>query len=145
MNLPTYNIFSNAEHTNFEFFSIGPRGTIKKIVNYVEISQDVYNLGFGDWDEVEQKVKDDIRSNNGDREKVLATVALTVIKFIKHYPEAIIFVKGQTLAKTRLYQIGIKENWDEITKVFEVKGFTNGSWEPVKKNKNYQAFILRLR
>lgn len=143
MNLLTYNTFSNAEHTSYEFLSIGPRGTIKKIVHYVEISRGVYNLGFGDWDEVEQKVKDDVRTNNGDREKVLATIASTVFKFTKIYPEAIIFLQGQTLAKTRLYQIGIKANRAKISEIFEIIGFTNGSWEPVKENKNYQAFILR--
>ena len=142
MHITKYNTFSSSDHTSYEFLSIGPRGTIKKIVNYTELSQGIYNLGFGDWDEVDQVVKDDTRSNNGDREKVLATIASTVIEFIKHYPEARIFAQGQTMAKTRLYQIGIRANWDEITKAFEIEGFTNGSWESVKHNKNYQAFIL---
>lgn len=100
------------------FLSEGPRGIIKKVVAYQKIRDNIYNLAFGDWDEKAQKPNDKARSNNGDRNKVLATVASTVISFIQYYPSAIVFAEGSTPAKTRLYQIGINHHWLEINQVF---------------------------
>ena len=43
----------------FEFFSIGPRGKIKKIIEFSETNvKDVYNLAFGDFDEKTQQISD---------------------------------------------------------------------------------------
>ena len=82
MNLEKYGITSDSDRLTFEFLSSGPNGTIKKVVLYQEIASDVYNLAIGDWNEQKQRVDDNARSNNEDREKVLATVASTVIEFI---------------------------------------------------------------
>jgi hypothetical protein len=38
-----------------------------------------FNLSFGDWNEELQKLDDSTRSNNGDRDKVLTTVAYTAM------------------------------------------------------------------
>ena len=92
-----------------------------------------------------QKVKDDTRSNNADKDKVLATIAFTVVDFMKHHPEAIIIAEGETPAKTRLYQIGINANWSEINRLFEIKGFIDGNWEAFNQKKNYKAFTLRAK
>lgn len=143
MNLPKYSILTNAKHETYEFLSIGPRGTIKKIVNYTEIQEGVYNLGFGDWNEIDKEVKDNIRSNNADRDKVLTTVASTVVDFMKFHPEATIVAQGETLAKSRLYQMGINSNWREINELFQIQGFRNGAWESFEKGKNYEIFALK--
>ena len=147
MHHPKYSALTNTSKDTFEFLSSGPQGSIKKIVFFQELPNypGVYNLAFGDWDEIEQKVKDNTRSNNGDRDKVLATVASTVFEFMKSHPTAILFAKGETPAKTRLYQMGINANWKEINASFIVDGFTNGSWELVKAGKNYEAFMLRQK
>jgi hypothetical protein len=55
-------------------------------------------------------VDDSIRSNNGDRDKVLATVAFTALDFTDEFPEALIVMEGSTSARTRLYQMGIGNN-----------------------------------
>ena len=44
--------------------------------------KDVYNIAFGDKDNTTGNIDDTIISNNGDSEKVLATVAATVYAFI---------------------------------------------------------------
>ncbi len=145
MNIERYSVVTDDEHLIYEFLSQGPNGTIKKVVSYLEIDRNVFNLAFGDWDETEQRINDQIRSNNDDRDKVLATVALTVIDFINHHPGATLFAKGSTPARTRLYQIGITNNWNEIGQLFDIEGFYEGSWEPFEKGKNYHAFILKAK
>lgn len=145
MNLPKYSVVSDSSHTTYEFLSEGPKGNIKKIVFYQEIRKNIFNLAFGDWDEGEQKINDKIRSNNSDIEKVLVTLASTVIDFVKYHPNAIILAQGSTPARTRLYQMGVLANWDEINQSFELEGFLEGEWEPFEKGKNYEVFALKAK
>lgn len=145
MNFERYPLTSNHSRLTYEFLSEGPKGTIKKVVIYQKISAGIYNLAFGDWDEKAQKIIDNSRSNNNDRDKVLASVASTVIDFMNNYPEAIIFAKGITPGKTRLYQIGITQNWHEIGQSFDIEGFYKGNWEPFQRGRNYEAFTLKAK
>jgi len=50
--------------------------------------------------------------------------------------------KGSTPSRTRLYQMGISEFWDEIQGIFEVKGYHGNNWEAFRKGKNYEAFFI---
>lgn len=77
------------------FLSEGPKSTIKKIVQFQHLGSHLYNLAFGDWNEPEQKVDDSVRSNNNDRDRVLATIASAVIDFMKHHPHAVLFAQGK--------------------------------------------------
>jgi hypothetical protein len=140
-----YDVISTNEHRSYEFLSEGPNGTIKKVILFKEISPNVYNLGFGDWDEATRSMDDKARSNNHDRDKVLATVAAAVMTFIKYYPNAIVFAKGSTPARTRLYQMGIFANWQEISILLTVKGFIDGDWQPIEKCRNYDAFMASIK
>ena len=145
MNLEKYSVVTDDEHLTYEFLSQGTKGTIKKVLFYQEIEDNVYNLAFGDWDETIQKINDKARSNNDDRGKVLATVASTVIDFIKYHPAASVLAQGSTPGRTRLYQIGIGANWHAISKLFDVYGNFKGTWEAFEENKNYQAFLLKAK
>ncbi|WP_138475594.1 DUF6934 family protein [Dyadobacter bucti] len=49
------------------------------------------------------------KSNNGDMEAVLATVINIITHFFKHYPDAKVYVKGSTPARTRLNQIAAEQ------------------------------------
>lgn len=55
MNMEKYSVVSDNNHITYEFLSQGPRGTIKKVVFYQEIEENIFNLAFGDWDEKKQK------------------------------------------------------------------------------------------
>ena len=145
MNLEKYSVITDGDHSTYEFLSEGPKGTIKKVVFYQKLEENIFNLAFGDWDEKEQRINDKIRSNNSDRDKVLATVASTVIDFIKHHPGAVLLAQGSTPARTRLYQMGILENLDEIGKLFDIIGFTDGTWEPFREGKNYEELALKAK
>lgn len=144
MDLEKYSLQVNSDHRSYEFYSEGPKGRIRKVVLYKQLNWDenIFNLGFGDWDEKEQKINDKITSNNKDRQKILATVAATVVDFTRHYPKASIYAEGATPSRTRLYQMSISAFWVEISELFDTYGFKNGEWEPFETGRNYEAFVV---
>lgn len=142
MHLDKYAALADDRHETYEFLSSGPKGSIKKVVVFQKIGLNLYNLAFGDWDESAQKINDDVRTNNDDRDRVLTTVASTVIDFMQYHPLAIIRAEGITPAKTRLYQMGINSNWNDINQLFEIQGLIDGEWELFNPRKNYKAFTL---
>jgi len=148
MQLETYPFTKHPESHYYEFYSEGPKGNIKKVVEYYrfpELGAEVFNLAFGDWDEDNHHINDFSTSNNADRDKVLATVAATVIEFMKEHPYAVLIATGSTLSRTRLYQMGIARVWDEINQFFEIQGYINDTWQPFKQGVNYNAFLLKRR
>jgi hypothetical protein len=141
-----YKLESDRLLSVFEFTSIGPNGSIKKIVQYTEGNlKDFYNLGFGDKDESTGEINDLIITNNGDSRKVLATVASTIYAFTDRHPDAWIYACGSSHARTRLYRIGITNNLMEIRKDFEVFGLKNGKWYKFRENTDYRAFLIRRK
>ena len=148
MDLDKYSIVSSKDHKFYEFYSEGPKGRIKKVIYYQILSRwgdNIFNLAFGDWMENAKRVNDKIITNNNDRQKILATVASTVIEFIKYHPGAIIYAEGSTPSRTRLYQMGITAYWHEITKQFEIFGFRVENWEPFQPGRNYEAFAIKIK
>ncbi|WP_164122782.1 DUF6934 family protein [Sphingobacterium sp. xlx-130] len=81
-------------------------------------------------------------TNNLDTKKVLSTVARAVLDFTEQNPQAIVMAKGSTPSRTRLYQMGISEFWNEIQALFEVKAYYDDNWESFRKGKNYDAFFI---
>jgi hypothetical protein len=144
MNKPKYLYKSEEQLFFFEFISEGAKGRIKKIVQYSETStKNVFNLGFGDFDEETNGIDDLSVTNNGDSLKVLATVASTVYAFTEKRPEAWILATGSTSVRTRLYRMGITNNLAEITEDFKVFGYTEkGVWEEFVVGEDYEAFLL---
>lgn len=124
MRYPKYLYRSEELFLFYEFISEGPKGRIKKIVEYTETStKNVYNLSFGDYDETTKSMNDLSVTNNGDSLKILATVASTVYAFIEKYPQAWILATGSTSVRTRLYRMGITNNLAEISEDFIVMGY----------------------
>ncbi len=93
----------------------------------------VFNLAFGDWNEITGRIDDSTISNNNDRDKVLATVAATVIQFTTDFPRAIILAEGSNAARTRLYQMSITKFWDSIRQDFVLEGLRLDQWEPFRQ------------
>lgn len=140
-----YVAVADSTHRTFEFWSEGPNGAIRKIVRYRHLDMGIYNLGFGDWNEKSLLMEDKARSNNLDRDKVLATVAFTVLDFMKFHPGITVFIEGSTGSRTRLYQIQIKSLWHWISQLVYVEGFVKDKWEPFRKDGSYEAFMVSLR
>ena len=141
MKLPKYPLASSDKLMTFEFTSEGQKGLIEKLVRFQETNvKNVYNLAFGDKDLTTGDIDDKVISNNGDSEKVLATVAATLYAFTDKYPNAWIYATGSTKSRTRLYRMGITKFLSEVTEDFEVLGEKDEDWFPFKKNVEYLYF-----
>ena len=148
MNLDTYNYKTHESILSFEFYSEGPKGRVKKIVRFSPQNSNgitYFSLGFGDWNEDLDQVDDRTITNNQDRDKILATVASTVLDFTRQFPDVIVYARGSTPARTRLYQISLAINWEEIDRILQVYGFKNGKWHSFEKNINYEAFLIKRK
>jgi hypothetical protein len=142
MQLPKYQLASSDNLITFEFISEGHR-LIHKIVRYQPTNfKDVYNLSFGDKDNTTGDIDDSVISNNGDSEKVLATVVATIYAFTDKYPDALIYATGSTKSRTRLYRIGITKFLSEVEKDFEVLGERIDNWETFRKDVEYEGFLV---
>lgn len=141
-----YDLDTSKDFQTYEFVSQGLNGNITKVVSYYEINiKGFYNLGFGDKDPITGFVSDLTVSNNGDSQKILATVAATLYTFTNKYPSATIIASGSTEARTRLYRMGISNNIEEIEKDFIVLGLTETDWEIFQKNVSYGAFLVQRK
>lgn len=146
MKIPRYEYKTEDKLLLFEFTSEGPRGNVKKIVEYSRTSvKGVYNLAFGDYDESSGEINDTCISNNGDSQTILATVASTVYAFTGHYPGAWVYATGSSPARTRLYRMGISNNLREIKSDFEIYGLNEENWELFQKGIEYKAFMVRRK
>jgi hypothetical protein len=144
MKYPRYEYSAEAEMYFFEFKSIGPKGTIKKVVQYSEMSVvGYYNLAFGDYDETINDIDDEVITNNNDARKVLSTVVSTVYAFTGKYPDAKVFATGSSEARTRLYRMGISNNLDELKTDFQVFGMNHdGVLEEFIVGEDYIGFLV---
>ena len=116
---------SSPDLLTFEVGSVGPRGTVTKVVQYTEINvKGFFNLGFGDKDHESGYISDLTVTNNSDSQKVLATVARTLYLFTEQYPNAVVLATGSTHARTRLYRMGISNNLAAIEQDFVILGLT---------------------
>ena len=99
MHLPQYEIIPDESSYKFTFISEGKNGAIEKVILYEELEvKGVFNLGFGDKDPITGGINDRAITNNGDTEKILATVVSTVYTFINKNPTAYIYAEGSTHA-----------------------------------------------
>ena len=147
MNLPHYNYFAKNNYQDYEFYSDGPNGRIKKVVMFSKMQDDplVYNLAFGDEEADTGVVSDLAITDNKDTMIVLATVANTINDFCDRYGNHYIFATGSTAARTRLYQMGISNFLNEISMNFEILGSKNGVLYGFQKNVNYDSFLVKRK
>jgi hypothetical protein len=104
MNLERSPLKAESNLTVFECVSEGSNGLIRKLVEFQQTDQSkLYNLAFGDRNNVTDEIDDLEVSNNGDTEKVLATVVATLYAFFDQHPDAFVYATGSTKARTRLY------------------------------------------
>lgn len=158
MNLDRYPLEAKPDFLEFEFLSIGPKGRIKKMVQFTAMgtadpSLEIYNLAFGDYNEADNIIDDLVISDNKDPQKILATVAEAVMSFTDKKPAALVFAQGSTAARARYYAMGIAANLNELERIFDIwesidgmaGSFFNGTdvmrhyWQNEKKNCNLHS------
>ncbi len=155
-NIPAYKtevIDTEASKIQYLFESKGERSIVKAIeYSFVRklSGRKVYNLGFGDYNEEDGSIIDDVNSNNGDMRKVFSTVLNTVPKFFSEYKESAIWVQGSDSAedfkskcevsckkkctdncknynrRIKAYRYYVDRNFVELSKEYIFFGFTNG-------------------
>ncbi|MFH1004944.1 MAG: hypothetical protein V1781_05560 [Bacteroidota bacterium] len=146
MKLPKYPLASDDDLTTFDFISVGPKGLIHKLVQFTPTNlKELHILAFGDKDFMTGEIDDLIISNNGDSEKVLATVVATIYAFTDKHQNTWIYATGSTKARTRLYRMGIAKYLSEVTKDFEILGERNDDWDTFKKNVDYDGFLIKRK
>lgn len=154
MDTPKYNLSANTEFTVFEFTSTGKNGVIRKAIKYSKtLNENVYNMGFGDIvfsDETTIEIDDTNLSNNGDRDKVIATVVYSIYVFTQHYPGAYVLFGSSDPAKVRLHRMIISRNYEAINKNFLVFGAVHNKQGqlvnvPFTKSENVEGYFVRRR
>ena len=146
MKLDRYELKAEDSLMVFDFVSDGPKGRIPKLVKFSETNlKDLYNIAFGDKDLTTGNLNDLSISNNGDSEKVLATVVSTIYAFTDYYPNSLIYATGSTKARTRLYRMGITKYLNDIKKDFDIYGLRNDEWESFEKEIEYDAFLAKRK
>ena len=130
----------------FEFESEGKIGRVPKLVAFQPTNlKGVYNLAFGDKNSDTGQINDRIITDNGDRDKVLATVAATVYAFTDKYPDSWVYLTGSSKSRTRLYRMGIAKFFEELNQDFEVYGQLDDSWEEFKPDTEFEGFLVRRK
>jgi|JI102314A2RNA_FD_contig_31_10028412_length_2441_multi_4_in_0_out_0_2 hypothetical protein len=148
MSLDRYDLTSSEDRLTYEFYSDGPKGEIKKVVQFTKLkslANDIYNLGFGDFNKETGEVDDLTVSNNKDRDLILQTVASTVPFFLEKYPTAQITFNGSTEARTRLYLMQISKRLADLDESFQILGLKDEAWESFQKNGRYKAILVTRR
>jgi|ERR1019366_337604 hypothetical protein len=146
MKVEKYNLKSNTTLTRFEFISEGTKGAIRKIIEFqATTNPSVFNLAFGDKDQDTGQLDDLAISDNGDTEKMLATVVSAVYAFCERHPATYIYASGSTKARTRLYRIGIAKYFGEMQNDFYLYGQIGDDFVEFEIGKEYSGFLAQRK
>jgi hypothetical protein len=162
MTIEKYQTENDRDESRYTFTSVG-KETIEKIVVYqqfppIKVAElglneqlEVYNLAFGDRITGTDDFTDESISNNGDSDKVLATVINTIFDFWKHNPNTLVWFEGSDPEdqngikkglRTRLYQRKIERFIGDIEEEVYILGKYNNQLEEFVKGKKYDAFLI---
>ncbi len=146
MKIEKYALKAESNLTIFEFISEGPKGLIRKIIQFQETNRlNVYNLAFGDKNSETGEIDDLAVSNNADSEKVLATVVAALYAFFDKHPDAFVYVTGSTSARTRLYRMGITKFYEEMVQDFDLYGQVGDEFYDFEIDKDYAGFLAQRK
>jgi hypothetical protein len=146
MDLPRYITQTGRKRKVYQFISEGINGRITKRVYFQETTLDNYvSLLMGDYDPKTGEIDFYNISNNGDRDKILATIVDICYNYFELYPNHIITFTGANEARTRLYQMAISKYFDELSLDFHIFGELNKVTEPFRKKINYTSFYISLK
>lgn len=146
MKAENYHLKSESKFSRFEFVSEGPNGAIRKLIEFQETTKPgVYNLAFGDFNPKTREIDDLAISNNGDTEKVLATVVKSVYTFFNAYPHVFVFATGSTKARTRLYGMGITRFYHDMNQDFYLYGQIGDNFLEFEIGTDYEGFLAQRK
>jgi hypothetical protein len=144
-----YEVYTELKITDdfsiFDFLSIGKKGLIPKRIEFTHTEiPNIVNLAFGDIDE-NGEINDYSISDNGDRNKILATVAFATDLYLNKNPEMWVYFKGSTQERTRLYRMAIGLNFEELAVKFDIYAEQTGGFIPFRKNVEVKGVLIRKK
>lgn len=146
MYVDKYQLKTEEGLTRFEFVSEGPKGAIRKLIEFQQtLDPDVYNLAFGDKHPKTGSMDDLAVSDNGDTEKVLATVVAAVYAFLDSHPTAYVYAEGSTKTRTRLYRMGITRFYKEMQHDFFLYGRVGEAFVDFETDEVYEGFLAQRK
>lgn len=146
MYVDRYQLKAEEELTRFEFISEGRNGAIRKLIEFQRtFDPDVYNLAFGDKHAETGNMDDLAVSDNGDTEKVLATVVAAVYAFFDSHPAAYVYAEGSTKARTRLYRMGISRFHQDMQRDFFLYGRVGEEFVDFENGQGYDGFLAQRK
>ena len=146
MNIDKYSLKAESSLTVFEFVSEGPNGLIRKLIQFQETNQpDVYNLAFGDKNADTGEIDDLVVSNNGDTDRVSATVVAALYAFFDKHPDAFVYATGSTKARSRLYRMGITRFYEEMIQGFDLYGQLGDEFYAFEVGKEHAGFLAQRK
>lgn len=146
MKYDTYtNIHATDDLSIFDFYSDGPNGKFLKRAEFMRTDSDkVYSLVFGDV-MPNGDIDDSVISNNGDRNKILATLAYIIELYLNQYPDRWVYFIGNTLSRTRLYRMAISTNYIELSMKFSIYTHIDNVILPFQKNTPLSGLFIRIK
>ncbi|MCF2506247.1 hypothetical protein L0663_22830 [Dyadobacter sp. CY107] len=129
---------------SFTFKSISEERVVPKKAEFTVMSENVYNFAFGDLDD-KGEIDDLAITNNKDTHLVFATVIQILLDFLDNNESKLVYFKGSTPARTRMYQIILrkeKANWKDRLIVYGIK---NDDTIPFKTDCKFDAFICKTK
>jgi len=144
MNAAFYETEWYSECLMFWFTSTGKESIIKVILFKLTEEFDVYEIALGDLNS-DGSIDLDARSDNGDTEEVLSTVAKAVLFFLSDHIEAQVVIEASSDSRARLYQTAIKKEMTDLGNYLVIYGFENENPEILRSDKNYKKFVISLR
>jgi hypothetical protein len=148
MNYESYSAARIADDfSSFDFISKGKKGDIPKRIIFMPTElADVDVLIFGNIID-DDEIDDFSTNNNGDRNKILATIATAVDIYTQRHPGRMIYFIGSTKERTRLYRMAIGLNLEELARTFEIFAEPEGQSDfvPFHKNMKISAFLIKRK
>jgi len=146
MDISHYPLMVHRDHLNYRFYSEGHKGRILKSIGYEPLcfrSFKAFNLTLGDVDERTGRVRCNVVSDNGDRDKVLRTVGESVIILCRRHRDAYVMATGSSPARNRLYRMMISKHLEEIEQRFLILGLLGWEMELFRNDRNYDGFMVK--
>ena len=146
MKVEKYHLKSESKFTRFEFVSEGPKGAIRKLIEFQKTTNpQIFNLAFGDYNPLTNEIDDLAVSDNGDTEKILGTVVSALYVFFNEFPNVYVYATGSTKARTRLYRMGITKFYDQMKKDFYLYGQIGDEFPEFEIGIDYEGFLAQRK
>ncbi|TLV00868.1 DUF6934 family protein [Dyadobacter luticola] len=141
MNEPFYEFTILDEAHRFDFVSVGKENIPKRIVYFTTRDPFVVTLTLGNPLENGDL---DVHSidDNGDRNKILATVMQSIRIFLNFNPQTVVAFYGSSPSRTRLYKMVISRELNQLSDRYVIHGGNQDGVEIFSPKGEYDFFMI---